>query len=124
MCFFFRYVEHGGLDTVAARRPCGPLTTLTVNLKDTIVASPSSHLSTNVGGEFVILSLVDEVYYGLDAVGARTWELIQEPRTLGELVDIIVAEYDVVRDECREDIEALMAELSDRSLVQVIRASE
>jgi len=95
-----------------------------VNLKDTIVASPSSHLSTNVGGEFVILSLVDEVYYGLDAVGARTWELIQEPRTLGELVDIIVAEYDVVRDECREDIEALMAELSDRSLVQVIRASE
>jgi len=95
-----------------------------VNLKDTIVALPSSHLSTNVGGEFVILSLVDEVYYGLDAVGARTWELIQEPRTLGELVDMIVAEYDVVRDECRKDIEALMAELSDRSLVQVIRASE
>src|SRR5688500_11063818 len=50
---------------------------------------------TTLGGEAVILGLRDGVYYGLDAVGARVWALLSEPRRVPELVDAIVAEFDV-----------------------------
>ena len=84
-----------------------------------VVASTSTHLSTRLGGEFVILNLVDENYYGVDKAGARIWELIQEPRTLGEIVERICEEYDVERNKVEQDVDALVSELLARSLVTI-----
>ena len=55
-----------------------------------IVAAPDQIFS-NLGDEAVLLSLTDGVYYGLDPVGTRVWDLVQEPRTITEVRDAIVA---------------------------------
>jgi hypothetical protein len=73
---------------------------------------------TTLGGEAVILGLRDGVYYGLDAVGARVWALLAEPRRVPELVDAIVAEFDVTREECERDLLALLDQLAARNLVR------
>lgn len=72
---------------------------------------------TTLGGEAVILGLRDGVYYGLDAVGARVWALIAEPRAVGDLVANIVAEFDVTPQRCERDIIALLNDLAARDLV-------
>lgn len=90
-----------------------------LTLEDSVVASRSTQLSTDLGGEFVILSLIDEVYYGLDGVGARVWELIQEPRTVASVAQSIRDEYDVDADRCASDIRNLLADLAERSLVEI-----
>lgn len=43
----------------------------------------------------IILDLKGGAYYGLDAVGASVWSLIQEPKTLGEIRNVILEEYEV-----------------------------
>jgi len=73
---------------------------------------------TTLGGEAVILGLRDGVYYGLDAVGARVWALLAEPRRVPELVDAIVAEFDVTREQCERDMMALLDQLAARDLVR------
>lgn len=73
---------------------------------------------TTLGGEAVILGLQDGVYYGLDAVGARVWELLAEPRRVADLVSTIVAEFDVTADRCERDLIALLDDLAARSLVR------
>jgi hypothetical protein len=93
------------------------------NPNDSVVAAKSAQLSTNLGGEYVILGLTDEVYYGLDGVGARIWEFIQQPRKFSEIVDLITTEYDVEREQCEQDVSVLISELSKRSLAQVSPAS-
>lgn len=85
---------------------------------DRITAAKSTHLSTNVGEEFVILNLVDEIYYGLDGVGALVWELLQQPRTVDEIVDVVSSQYNVDREQCERDVRALISELAQRSLVE------
>ena len=75
-------------------------------------------VATSVGGETVILGLHDGVYYGLDAVGARVWAMLASPRTVGELVDGIVAEFDVDATRCRTDLAGLLGELEGRGLVR------
>ncbi len=87
--------------------------------QDIIVASSSSLLSTRLGGDFVILNLVDEKYYGLDAVGARIWELLQEPRAVGEIIEMVYSEYDAERAQVERDVESLISDLSARSLVTI-----
>jgi hypothetical protein len=50
----------------------------TISLETTVVAT-KEQASTDLGGEAAILNLRNGVYYGLDPVGARIWNIIQEP---------------------------------------------
>lgn len=83
------------------------------------VVCAREQVSCEVGGEVVILSLRDEVYYGLDEVGAHVWRLIQEPRTVAEVRDAVVAAYEVAPDDAERDIVALLAQLAEKELVEL-----
>lgn len=61
----------------------------------------------------------DGVYYGLDAVGARIWNLIQEPRTMNEVHETLLKEYDVEPDRCERDLLALLQELAAAGLIEI-----
>lgn len=76
-------------------------------------------VSSDLGGEVAILDLKAGVYYGLDAVGARIWSLIEEPRTVNEIRDILLEEYDVEPERCERDLLALLRRLADEGLVEV-----
>lgn len=80
------------------------------------VASPDQ-VSTMVGGEAVILGMRDGVYFGLNAVGARVWALLAQPRSASELVGTIVQEFAAERERVETDVAALLSELRDRGLV-------
>lgn len=57
-----------------------------------------------VDGQTVLLSPLDFSYHSLDAVGARIWELLAEPRTTDELVATLCREYEVAPEQCRADV--------------------
>ncbi|MEI7827551.1 MAG: PqqD family peptide modification chaperone [Euryarchaeota archaeon] len=66
-----------------------------IALETTVVAT-KEQASADLGGETAILNLKNGVYYGLDPVGARIWNLIQEPRTVREVREMLLKEYDVM----------------------------
>ncbi len=69
---------------------------MSLNLSaQSVVVAANEQLSSNMGGETVILNLADSTYYGLDPVGTRVWDLVQEPKTVREVVDTLLQEYEV-----------------------------
>ena len=88
--------------------------------KTTIVVS-REQVSSDLGGEAAILNLKNGVYYGLDSVGARVWNLIQHPRTVAELRDILAGEYDVDTPRLESDLLNLLSDLADKQLVEIGR---
>jgi len=66
----------------------------------------------------VILPTVSSVRV-LNEVGARIWELA-DGRTLAQIVDTLVNEYDVERTQLEEDARAFLSELQDRGLLEGI----
>ncbi len=76
-------------------------------------------VSTDLGDEVAVLHLKAGMYYGLDAVGARIWSLIQEPRTVEEIRDALLSEYEVEPERCESDLIALLQSLADAELVEV-----
>lgn len=75
-------------------------------------------VSTTVGAEAVILGMRDGVYYGLDGTGVRIWALLQTERSLGEVSDLLAAEYEVESNQAWHDLCALTQELLVRGLVE------
>ena len=88
-----------------------------------VVVAARDQVSAEVEGEAVILNLADGVYYGLDGVGARVWEMLREPRSLADLRDAITAEYDVDADTAWRDLLELLGDLSARRLVEPAAAA-
>ena len=86
---------------------------------NTSVLVSGDQLSTEIGDEVVILGLKDSVYYGLSRVGTRIWQLLQTRRTVDEIVDALVAEYDVTRQDAADDLQRLLIDLQARGLVAI-----
>lgn len=84
-----------------------------------IVVVAKEQVSCDLGGEAAILNLKSGVYYGLDPIGARIWNLIQEPKNLNEIREILLKEYDVEPDRCERDLLALLQKLADEGLIEV-----
>ena len=70
-------------------------------------------------GEMVLLNLATGVYFGLDPVGTRIWALIDDGRSVDQIVAAITAEYEVDADVCRVDLERFVATLRDNDLVDL-----
>jgi len=81
------------------------------------LAVPQHVMARQVGEECVILDLANGTYYGLDAVGARIWELLSEGATPEAICDRVVEEYEVGREQARADIASLIGSLRERGLV-------
>ena len=76
-------------------------------------------VSANLDGEVVLLGLQKGQYYGLDAVGAKVWELLQEPVTLEQMRDAIVEEYEVEPEDCERDLVVLLDRMRREGLIEV-----
>jgi hypothetical protein len=85
---------------------------------DAIVVPSAAQVSSDLGDEVVILHVENGLYHGLDSIGARIWHLMGEHKTVGEIRDAILAEYDVSRDQCEQDLQALLHDLIDKDLAE------
>lgn len=84
-----------------------------------VVAARHGQLSTTLAGEVVILDVERGVYFGLDGVGAKVWELLQAPVPVAEIVDRLAPQYDVARETLAADVQELLADLAGRGLIDV-----
>lgn len=89
---------------------------------DSIVSAVGGQLSADLEGEIVVLHLESGVYYGLSDVGARVWELIQNPMSVGDLRDALLEEYQVEAAQCERDLLALLTDLKAHELVEIHQA--
>ena len=77
-------------------------------------------LTAVVDGETAMFSPREGAYFGLDAVGSRVWELLQEPRTIDDVCTILREEYEVDAETCRTDVVALVEQLRKAKLVHEV----
>lgn len=86
----------------------------------TVVSVPKSVMARRVGDEVIVLDLTGGEYFGLPDVGARIWELLLDGKSLVEVADVIISEYDVDRATAERDVLSLVADLSDKGLLAVV----
>jgi hypothetical protein len=87
---------------------------------DTVVSQVEEIITSDIGGETVMMSLENSAYYGMDTVGSRIWQLIAQPMTVSNLCDILQTEFEVEQETCRQDVLELLTNLYQANLIHVI----
>jgi Coenzyme PQQ synthesis protein D (PqqD) len=86
---------------------------------ESVVVASRDQVSCPLGEESAILNLKNSVYYGLDSVGARVWNLLREPKRVAAVRDTLLDEYDVEEKRCEQDLLELLEKMRGEGLIEV-----
>ncbi len=89
------------------------------NIHSLTFSRSTGAISTDIDNETVILDISAGLYSNLDHVGTTIWNILKKPSTYNQILDQIVAEYDVSRAECSCDLVAFLKELYENNLLIV-----
>jgi hypothetical protein len=86
---------------------------------ESLVSQIEDIIASDIDDEKVMMSVEKGLYYGLDPVGSRVWELIERPVRVSALIDELLSKYDVDRETCEQDVLAFLGELREAGIVRV-----
>lgn len=83
------------------------------------VVVPDDTLMRELDGEAVLLNLANERYYGLNRVGTRMWHVLASSASVQVAFERLAGEYDVEPDRLRDDLAALIGQLTEQGLIRL-----
>jgi hypothetical protein len=85
-----------------------------------VVARSPRPFTAQAADELVMLDPGQGRYFGLDAVGNRVWELLETPRSVGDLCSALTGEFVVDAASCQRDVLAFLQQLADADLLDIV----
>lgn len=76
-------------------------------------------LCTEVDGETVIMNTQSGHYFGFNLIATDIWKLLEKPISFKLLIDKLLKEYDVQREECTNDTRPLMKRMTLLKIVKI-----
>jgi len=70
-------------------------------------------------GEAIMIDLPRGIYYSLDGVGGRVWELLEERRGAADIAMEIAREFDVTPERACSDVERILRELLAENVIRL-----
>jgi len=73
-----------------------------------------------IENEAVVVSCTEGTARVLNETGARVWELLDGVRGIDEIIEIIIADFKVSKEEARADIVEFLKELIEKKMVVML----
>jgi hypothetical protein len=87
---------------------------------ETRVKQGDDLLAQRLDEDIVMANIESGKYYGLTLTGRRIWELLEQPRFVGDLCSHLLSEFEVERETCEQEVLAFLHELQREGLIQVV----
>lgn len=87
-----------------------------------VVAADPNIMFCDLDNERVLLDLGSSRYFALNRVGIHVWEAIASPTRVDALHASLLQRFDVGAERCRQDLETLLTQLSQFTLISVRHA--
>lgn len=74
-------------------------------------------MEAELGDELVALDANAGECFGFNSVATSVWRQLDQPRSLEQIKDALLREYDVDPDQCERELHELLDDLSGKGLV-------
>ncbi|HAZ10970.1 MAG: hypothetical protein A2047_00315 [Omnitrophica bacterium GWA2_41_15] len=90
-----------------------------INPKQRLRVKPSIIYTELDNKEAVLLNFETKYFYRLNEAGVRIWQLLDGKKTIGEITDAIVDEYDVDKDKAFASVNRQIKKLIKEKMVEI-----
>ena len=77
----------------------------------------SQAITGKLSDELVMMDIDRGVYFSLNHVATRIWELLEVPMTIDDICRRLEDEFEADRSQCRSDVEQFIARMVDTGLI-------
>ena len=88
---------------------------------DTFIKRNNEVFASEIDDEVVMMNIQSGKYFGMDAIGSRIWQLVEEKIQVKEIIAQLLEEYNVTEEQCRNDVLEFLNELYEQNLVQATK---
>lgn len=89
---------------------------------NSIVRRRSGLSTQDVDDTLVVANEATTWCYGMECIARQIWQLLDCPRTVGDLSVALMDGYDVDRERCASDVLEFVEELNREGLIEIIRS--
>ncbi len=90
---------------------------------ETILARDCELISTTVEQTAILLSVRAGSYFKLNRAGMEIWNLLQQPRRVREIIEVLAQSHAVDTEIVTRDVTVFLNKLVERRLLRVVDAS-
>ena len=91
-----------------------------LTLNSVIRRNEKKFLVSKVGVETVMMNIENGDYIGLNEVGTDIWEKIDSPRSVSEIIDQLIAEYDVNAEQCTRNTLTYLTQMHAMDAIEIV----
>lgn len=86
---------------------------------DSVVKVSNDVVVQELDGEAVLLNMNSEIYFGLDKIGTRIWNLLQTHGDLGSVTQTLLNEYDIGEEALTTHLLEFIEKLDSKGLITI-----
>jgi hypothetical protein len=91
-----------------------------MQIKSTSIISRNPQiLSSKMDEEIIMMSVQNSEYYGVNPVGAYIWQMLEQPCSIENIIEMLVNEYDVNKEQCMNDIIPFLIKLEEKKIISI-----
>lgn len=75
------------------------------------------YVFNEVDGEMVMMNVETGAYASLNETGKSIWNLLEEPKSLEEILPALLEEYDIDADGAKKDVELFLSKLVEQKIL-------
>ncbi len=90
-----------------------------ITAENTIQRNPEM-LASKMDQEYVMMSIENGEYYGLNEVAGRIWELTENKVKVADIVAQLMEEFDVSEEQCMNEVTDFLEQLEDKKLIFLV----
>ena len=87
--------------------------------KSNIIYRNDEILINEVDGETVMMSIENGTYYGMNPTGNFVWNILDQERSIEEIVNKIIEIFSLTEDQCISDVLPFIQSLIDEKIILV-----
>lgn len=88
--------------------------------RDTTIVRTNKALVSTIEDELVMFDVNAGQYYGLNNVATAVWNHLETEKTVEELCQALIGEFDITLDDCRNELLTFLPELEEKGLIEVV----
>lgn len=87
--------------------------------KTQVITQVEGNIISDMDGEKVMFSITNGKYYNLGEIGGVIWDMIEKPRSIESIINLLTEQYEVDRAECENQVATFIKMLQSESLVSL-----
>jgi|TARA_R110002096_G_scaffold73142_4_gene173329 hypothetical protein len=83
------------------------------------ISRSDSYVFNEIEGDIVMMDVSNGSYATLNETGKSIWLLLETPKTIGEITEALLAEYEVSKEQCEKTVNEFLKKMAEANAIVI-----